>query len=59
MLDKFQQATAVSFKDPELLLTALTHPSYLAEHPQVNNHNQRLEYLGDAVLGLVAAEYFL
>jgi ribonuclease-3 len=58
MFDKLQQATAVSFNDPELLLTALTHPSYLAEHPQANNHNQRLEFLGDAVLGLVVAEYF-
>ncbi len=58
MLDKLQQAAAVSFQDPELLLTALTHPSYLAEHPQANNHNQRLEYLGDAVLGLVVADYF-
>jgi ribonuclease-3 len=58
ILDKLQQAAAVSFKDPELLLIALTHPSYLAEHPQANNHNQRLEYLGDAVLGLVVADYF-
>ena len=58
MLDKLQQVAAVLFKDPELLLTALTHPSYLAEHPQANNHNQRLEYLGDAVLGLVVADYF-
>jgi ribonuclease-3 len=58
MLDKLQQTAAVSFKDPELLLIALTHPSYLAEHPQANNHNQRLEYLGDAVLGLVVADYF-
>lgn len=58
MLDKLQQAFSVSFNEPGLLLTALTHPSYLAEHQQAGGHNQRLEYLGDAVLGLVVADYF-
>jgi ribonuclease-3 len=58
MLARLQQAIGVTFNEPELLITALTHPSYLAEHPQVNNHNQRLEYLGDAVLGLAAANFF-
>lgn len=58
ILDRLQQAADVSFNDPELLLIALTHPSYLAEHPQASIHNQRLEFLGDAVLGLVVADYF-
>jgi ribonuclease-3 len=58
MLDKLQQVAGVSFSDPQLLITALTHPSYLAEHLQAKNHNQRLEYLGDAVLGLVVADFF-
>lgn len=58
MQGKLQQAIGVNFHDPGLLITALTHPSYLAEHPQEGSHNQRLEYLGDAVLGLVVADYF-
>ena len=41
------------FTQPALLLEALTHPSYLNEHPGAGQHNQRLEFLGDAVLGQV------
>src|SRR6476619_1512937 len=48
----------VVFKDPELLLTAFTHRSYLNEHKKtVKAHNERLEFLGDAVLELVVTEY--
>jgi ribonuclease-3 len=43
------------FTDKELLQRALTHPSYGQENRQ-SQHNQRLEFLGDAVLGLVLAE---
>ena len=43
------------FADPELLLTALTHASYSAEHPGVE-HQQALAFVGDAVLALVVAE---
>jgi ribonuclease-3 len=45
------------FKDRALLQTALTHPSYCFEHASAPDHNQRLEYLGDAVLGLLAAQH--
>jgi ribonuclease-3 len=45
------------FKDRALLQTALTHPSYCFEHAAETSHNQRLEYLGDAVLGLLAAQH--
>ena len=38
-----------------LLLEAFTHKSYAIEHPEVIAHNQRLEFLGDSVLGLVVA----
>ncbi|MGD0154382.1 MAG: ribonuclease III [Thermacetogeniaceae bacterium] len=55
---QLQHAIGVEFNEPELLRTALTHPSYLAEHPEAKHHNQRLEFLGDAVLGLVVAEYY-
>lgn len=48
----------VTFKDVELLVTAFTHRSYVNEHRKtVKHHNERLEFLGDAVLELVATEY--
>lgn len=40
----------------ELLRRALTHPSYAYEHPDEGESNQRLEFLGDAVVNLAAAE---
>jgi ribonuclease-3 len=47
----------VTFAEPRLLRTALTHPSYANEHPnETNETNERLEFLGDAVLGLIVAE---
>lgn len=46
------------FKDLDLLLTAFTHRSYVNEHRKtVSQHNERLEFLGDAVLELVVTEY--
>lgn len=46
------------FKNIELLLTAFTHRSYLNEHRKsTKEHNERLEFLGDAVLELVVTEY--
>jgi ribonuclease-3 len=46
------------FKDISLLITAFTHRSYLNEHKKtVREHNERLEFLGDAVLELVVTEY--
>ncbi len=48
----------VSFKQPELLCTAFTHRSYVNEHRKtVREHNERLEFLGDAVLELVVTQY--
>ncbi len=48
----------VTFNDIELLLTAFTHRSYLNEHKKtVSEHNERLEFLGDAVLELIVTEY--
>jgi ribonuclease-3 len=42
----------------KLLTIALTHPSYLFENPQVGQeNNQRLEFLGDAILDFIVAEY--
>ncbi len=46
------------FKDIDLLVTALTHRSYVNEHRKsVNEHNERLEFLGDAVLELAVTDY--
>jgi len=46
------------FSDLGLLITAFTHRSYLNEHKKtVAEHNERLEFLGDAVLELVVTEY--
>jgi dsRNA-specific ribonuclease len=46
-----------TFKDRKLLENALVHKSYVNENPAAGKvHNQRLEFLGDAVLGLVIAE---
>lgn len=48
----------VTFNDIGLLLTAFTHRSYLNEHKKsTKEHNERLEFLGDAVLELVVTEY--
>jgi len=48
----------VTFSDIDLLITAFTHRSYLNEHKKtVKEHNERLEFLGDAVLELVVTEY--
>jgi ribonuclease-3 len=44
------------FRDPRLLQRAVTHRSYLPEHPEVAESNQRLEFLGDAVLQFVLTE---
>lgn len=46
------------FKDVDLLVTALTHRSYVNEHRKsVSEHNERLEFLGDAVLELVVTDF--
>lgn len=46
------------FADTNLLVTAFTHRSYLNEHKKTAlEHNERLEFLGDAVLELVVTEY--
>jgi ribonuclease III len=44
------------FHNRRLLLQALTHRSYVNEHPE-EGHNERLEYLGDAILSFLCAEY--
>lgn len=48
----------VTFKNLDLLVTAFTHRSYVNEHRKtVKEHNERLEFLGDAVLELVVTDF--
>jgi ribonuclease-3 len=46
-----------AFRDPSLLNRALTHRSYLNEHPEELEDNERLEFLGDAVLDFVTGAF--
>jgi ribonuclease III len=58
IVQQFALANGLAFSDPALLRTALTHRSYLNEHADLDwEDNERLEYLGDAVLDFVLAEY--
>ncbi len=57
-LTKLQKIIGVTFKNDSLLKQALVHRSYLNEHPDFKiGHNERLEFLGDAVLEIVVTEY--
>jgi len=57
-LEEFLKKNNVKMEKYELLNSSLTHPSFMFEKDiKKNQHNQRLEFLGDAVLGLVIAEY--
>lgn len=56
-IDKFEEKIGVTFKNPDFLIEAFTHRSYLNEYPKWRlPHNERLEYLGDAVLELIVSE---
>lgn len=53
-----KETLGVTYDNIELLVTAFTHRSYVNEHKKtVREHNERLEFLGDAVLELVVTEY--
>src|SRR3989344_4124457 len=55
--DDLEKKIGVEFKNKDLLTEALTHRSYLNEYPKWRlPHNERLEYLGDAVLELIITE---
>jgi ribonuclease-3 len=58
MIENLEKILEVKFKDINFLQQALTHRSYLNEHRDYKlDHNERLEFLGDAVLELVVTEY--
>ncbi len=57
-LEEFLRKNNIKMEKYELLNSSLTHPSFMFEKDiKKTQHNQRLEFLGDAVLGLVIAEY--
>jgi ribonuclease-3 len=56
--DFARKALGVEFKDISILITAFTHRSYVNEHKKTaRSHNERLEFLGDAVLELAVTDY--
>ena len=57
-LDRLENKIGYIFKDKKLLVNALLHSSYVHEHPHLGiGNNERLEFLGDAVLSLSCAEH--
>lgn len=53
-----EETLKLKISDKDLYTTAFTHRSYLNEHPEYNNpSNERLEFLGDAVLQLLSSEF--
>ncbi len=54
----FEKKTKILFKDKNLLKQAFIHRSYINENPSAGmHHNERLEFLGDAVLELIVTDY--
>ena len=59
-LNEFQSKIGYTFKNRHLLEQALTHSSYANEkHMKKHSDNERLEFLGDAVLEIVSSEFCL
>ncbi|PID83453.1 ribonuclease III [Candidatus Campbellbacteria bacterium] len=56
-LNKFEEKINIEFKNKKLLELAFTHRSYLNEAKKSNQHNERIEFLGDAVLELASTEF--
>ena len=57
-IDDFQHQIGVQFNDVSLLERAFIHRSYLNEHPKLGlEHNERLEFLGDAVLEVAVTDF--
>ena len=57
-LPTIEERLGYQFRNRDLLVQAFIHRSFLNEHRQlVNEHNERLEFLGDSVLGLIVAEF--
>ncbi len=55
--EQLEQVLHYHFKNPALLRIAMTHTSFANESRVPTRHNERLEFLGDSVLSVVAADY--
>lgn len=58
MFSEFEKKIGYTFKNKQLLETAFTHSSFANERHLTSDCNERLEFLGDSVLGVVSADYF-
>lgn len=56
-LEDLEVALGIKFKERGFLETALTHRSYLNEHKEIKSSNERLEFLGDAVLQFLSSQF--
>lgn len=56
IVERVKEKTGVFFDNKDLLIEALTHPSFKHENPDFKQDNQRLEFLGDAVLNMIITE---
>ena len=56
-LAELEKTISYTFNNKQLAETALTHTSYANEARHGTKHNERLEFLGDSVLQIVAADY--
>ena len=57
-IQELESKIDIRFKNTDLLIEALTHRSFLNERPDWHvNHNERLEFLGDAVLEIIVTEF--
>lgn len=58
LIKEFEDILGYSFKSKRVLINALTHRSFFHENPdKAEDYNERLEFLGDSVLGFVIVEY--
>ncbi len=58
LFTELEKSLGITFLDSKILLEALTHRSYINEHPEVGRpHNERMEFLGDAVMELAITHY--
>lgn len=57
MISKLEKTINYTFSNKQLITTALTHSSYKNEQKSIFQDNERLEFLGDAVLSIIVADY--
>ncbi len=57
ILPQIESKLKVKFKDRDLLFLAFVHRSFVNEYKEISHHNERLEFLGDSILGLIIADF--